>query len=195
MKKVMGVSLLLILTALCVMLLGLRSQEESAAGIQRPVLLLTQRDTGAYFMQLRQGILKALEEQNCTLSTQIAEPAAMTDVLWGGIEYSGVLIYIQDETLRRQTLRSAREQGMPIALIDAHEEGVPSVEQDGAQYAALASGAAAKAERVICLGGSEPLRKAAKSVLRSRWLDAQSVDPGAAGPFRSGILQPTDRRD
>lgn len=53
MKKVMGVSLLLILTALCVMLLGLRSQEESAAGIQRPVLLLTQRDTGAYFMQLR----------------------------------------------------------------------------------------------------------------------------------------------
>lgn len=180
MKKVMGVSLLLILTALCVMLLGLRSQEESAAGIQRPVLLLTQRDTGAYFMQLRQGILKALEEQNCTLSTQIAEPAAMTDVLWGGIEYSGVLIYIQDETLRRQTLRSAREQGMPIALIDAHEEGVPSVEQDGAQYAALASGAAAKAERVICLGGSEPLRKAAKSVLRSRWLDAQSVDPGAA---------------
>ena len=89
-------------------------------------------------------------------------------------------IYIQDETLRRQTLRSAREQGMPIALIDAHEEGVPSVEQDGAQYAALASGAAAKAERVICLGGSEPLRKAAKSVLRSRWLDAQSVDPGAA---------------
>ena len=180
MKKVMGVSLLLILTALCVMLLGLRSQEESAAGIQRPVLLLTQRDTGAYFMQLRQGILKALEEQNCTLSTQIAEPAAMTDVLWGGREYSGVLIYIQDETLRRQTLRSAREQGMPIALIDAHEEGVPSVEQDGAQYAALASGAAAKAERVICLGGSEPLRKAAKSVLRSRWLDAQSVDPGAA---------------
>ena len=180
MKKVMGVSLLLILAALCVMLLGLRSQEESAAGIQRPVLLLTQRDTGAYFMQLRQGILKALEEQNCTLSAQIVDPAAMTDVLWGGIEYSGVLIYIQDETLRRQTLRSAREQGMPIALIDAHEEGVPSVEQDGAQYAALASGAAAKAERVICLGGSEPLRKAAKSVLRSRWLDAQSVDPGAA---------------
>lgn len=180
MKKVMGVSLLLILAALCVMLLGLRSQEESAAGIQLPVLLLTQRDTGAYFMQLRQGILKALEEQNCTLSTQIVDPAAMTDVLWGGIEYSGVLIYIQDETLRRQTLRSAREQGMPIALIDAHEEGVPSVEQDGAQYAALASGAAAKAERVICLGGSEPLRKAAKSVLRSRWLDAQSVDPGAA---------------
>ena len=131
MKKVMGVSLLLILAALCVMLLGLRSQEESAAGIQRPVLLLTQRDTGAYFMQLRQGILKALEEQNCTLSTQIVDPAAMTDVLWGGIEYSGVLIYIQDETLRRQTLRSAREQGMPIALIDAHEEGVPSVEQDG----------------------------------------------------------------
>ena len=180
MKRVMCVSMALILAALCVMLVGLRAREESAPAAQRPVLLLTQEDTGAYFMQLRQGILKALDEQNCTLSTQIAEPAAMTDALWGGIEYRGVLIYIQDEALRCQALRSARGQGVPAALIDAHEEGVPSVEQDGAQYAALASGAAAKAERVICLGGSEPLRKAAKSVLRSRWLDAQSVDPGAA---------------
>ena len=32
MKKVMGVSLLLILTALCVMLLGLRSQEDLYPG-------------------------------------------------------------------------------------------------------------------------------------------------------------------
>ena len=179
MKRVMCVSMALILAALCVMLVGLRAREESAPAAQRPVLLLTQEDTGAYFMQLRQGILKALDEQNCTLSTQIAEPAAMTDALWGGIEYRGVLIYIQDEALRRQALRSARGQGLPAALIDAHEEGVPSVEQDGAQFAALASGAAAKAERVLCLGGGEALRKATRSALRSRWLDAQSVDPDA----------------
>ena len=113
MKRVMCVSMALILAALCVMLVGLRAREESAPAAQRPVLLLTQEDTGAYFMQLRQGILKALDEQNCTLSTQIAEPAAMTDALWGGIEYRGVLIYIQDEALRRQALRSARGQGLP----------------------------------------------------------------------------------
>ena len=53
------------------------------------------------------------------------------------------------------------------------------MEQDGAQFAALASGAAAKAERVLCLGGGKALRRATRSALRSRWLDAQPVDPDA----------------
>ena len=175
MKKVMGASLLLILAALCVMILGLRAQEEPAAA-QRSVLLLTQEDTGAYFMQLRQGIQKALEEQDCTLTTQTVDPAAITDPLWGGLEYSGVLIYIKDEALRREALRGVSRQGMRVAIIDAHEEGFPSVAQDEQRYIELAANASAHAERVICLGG-ESLRKTAKAVFRSRWLAAATVSP------------------
>lgn len=179
MKKVMGASLALILAALCVMVLGLRVREEPAADVQRPVLLLTQEDTGAYFMQLRLGIQKALEEQNCTLTTQIVDPDALSGSLPGGLEYCGALIYVRDETLRREALQSARRQGVRAALIDAHEEGFPSVEQDAQQYAELAACASAKADRVICLGGGEALRKSAKSVFRSRWLDAGAAELGA----------------
>ncbi len=180
MKRVMGTSLLLILAALCVMRLGLRARVEPAAAAQRPILLLTQEDTGAYFMQLRQGIQKALEERNCTLTTQIVDSAAIPDSLWSGLEYGGALIYIQDESLRRAALRSVGQQGMRAALIDAHEKGFPSVETDGQKLAELASSASASAERVLCLGGGESLRKTAKSVFRSRWLEAEAVDPKAA---------------
>lgn len=177
MKKVMGASLSLILAAFCVMLLGLRAQESPPAAAQRSVLLLTQEDTGAYFMQLRQGVQKALEEQDCALTTQIVDSAAISDALRGGTEYSGVLIYIKDEALRREALRAVSRQGLRAATIDAHEDGFPSVEQDVQQHVELAASASASAERVICLGGGEALRKAAKSVFRSRWLEAAAVSP------------------
>ncbi len=178
MKRVIIVSLFLISAAICVMLLGLRGRDEPAA-VQRSVLLLTQEDTGSYFMQLHQGIQKALEERNCTLTMQIVDSASITAFSEGGIEYSGVLIYIKNEALRREVLKSISNRGMRAAIIDAHEEGFPSAEQDVQALLQSASEVAARAERVICSGGDESLRRVAKSVFRSRWSEAETIDPNA----------------
>ena len=178
MKKVLIFAAVIVAAALLVMMVGFRTPQARKETAQQSVLLLVEDDTGAYFMQLQQGIRKALSERNCSLTTELALQSGRLSTEWQGREYSGALVFIEDEAVRRSALDAMAENRIPTVTIDSWDGLHSTVCQDETAQARLLADAVGGAERVYVCGGGETLRQSARIALGERFAEDGAPSAG-----------------
>lgn len=170
MKKNMIVSALLLISVLFLMLFGFDMPSTDTATPRNPVLLLVEKDTGAFVMQFRQGAQAAASEQGWELQTEVVSMADFqSDVLrFENRSFSGALLLVEDSALQKQALTRLADLGITAVLVDAIDSAYRCVATDKVQKAALAASYALPFDTVYLMGGDDAMQAAALAELSPR---------------------------
>ncbi len=178
MKKTLIISASMVLLALLVMLVSFGMKEERPVPAPAPVLLLTEDDTGAFFRQLRLGAQKAVSEGNTELITETIRADDLAQTCENGTlrSFSGAVVYIENEALRRRVLELLDAAGIPVVLIGCQVENHASIYWSDEDLGRCAAELASEAKAVYIAGGSENARRAAQETLGERAVSWETLD-------------------
>lgn len=161
MRKSLLVSILFVLLALFLLLFGLNMDTDVESKGSAPLVLWVENDTGAFVMQLKQGMQKAADEAGIQLIQEIVTAQNVTSLSqeWKGKAKRGVLLFLEDEHLLQtalsglegtQTLCVASSEApyADVAPDDAHIGEVVAAGLEGYAFAYVVGDGGAREESV-----------------------------------------------
>lgn len=169
MKKSLIVSAVLVLAAFFLLMFGFNAPEETVPETARTLLLVVEKDTGSFLMQLRQGVQTAAAEMGWELITEMVSAAGTVSLPSHGKTPNGALLFIENGAWRQQTTAQLMEMNITPVLVSA---------EDYCGAGELAGNFAAAYSKVYLLGGDDAQRAAAMEQLENREVLTQlPIDP------------------
>lgn len=106
------------------------ADETSPASAAQPVLLLTEDETGSFYMRLKQGMEDEADITGANVTTSVLGADAETQIAGlAGENYSAAVVYIRDNGMLAQTLEALRQSNIPSITI-GNAQGDYAVMQD-----------------------------------------------------------------
>lgn len=116
MKRTLTISLLAIMAAALILYIGFAWREAPPRPDEKSLLLVTDDDTGWFFLQLREGAQAACREQNALLRTIVVPADAACEPLHEA-QASGVLLFLSSPQMRRKAEDCLKERNIPYRSV------------------------------------------------------------------------------
>ena len=161
MKKTLLISLLLTGIALLIMLYGLRvpKQDNVKVAISEHYLLLSEKGTGSFYLQLRQGAEAAANEKSAIVDLENMQSWNYSELASKikAKKFSGVIIYAENEALIPNMIALAKSANTPYVTVLWNNQEVNNLQMDDFQAGVLL-GEMVKGYDEIIIEGNNPER-------------------------------------
>lgn len=181
MKRTLITSLIMIFAALIIMIVGFNVPEGSDTPSLRPVLLLVEDDTGAFLLQLRLGAQQAVSELGCDLTVEVVSPGDQLETEWLERQFSGAVVYIEEETLRQSVLNQLDAAALPAVVIGSWNGKHTAVRQNETHLGELAAELAQGYDSILLTGAGADARKAIDTALGAKIVSEAQFNANAPG--------------
>ncbi len=134
MKRTLTVALLAMMAAVLILYIGFAWREAPPRPDEKSLLLVTDDDTGWFFLQLREGAQAACRERNALLRTMVVPADTACEPLQEAQAKEGVLLFLSAPHTRQRAEECLKEKSIPYrSVFGLGENAVRMDERAGAR--------------------------------------------------------------
>ncbi len=130
MKRTVAIALTLLVIVALMVLWGAEPIQRSTVADEKILLLLTNNDTGWFFLQLREGAQAACQNQGALLRTLVISSDSLPAQL-GSISADAALVFVSQEEDRAMVQHFLQENAIPYRMILDGDEGTIHMDERG----------------------------------------------------------------
>jgi hypothetical protein len=130
MKRTVAIALTLLVIVALMVLWGAEPIQRSTVADEKILLLLTNDDTGWFFLQLREGAQAACQNQGALLRTLVISSDSLPAQL-GSISADAALVFVSQEEDRAMVQHFLQENAIPYRMILDGDEGTIHMDERG----------------------------------------------------------------
>lgn len=128
MRRTLTISLMAIIAAALILYIGFAWQKTPPHPDEKSVLLMTDDDTGWFFLQLREGAQAACREQGAQLRTLVAPADTACDSL-DAAQTNGVLLFLSAQHTRQKAEACLKQKGIPYRSVFGQGENAVRMDE------------------------------------------------------------------